>query len=553
MIRSWLRVAWFAILLILAAIPTAFAQAPEEGAEEEVVGQEAPIPVAPVAIDGTVLFSVRGVSALPAEERAARIVAAIKKVARDASFDPANLTLVDEGPFTSVMAGETRVMGMVDADARLEGVGRSELAVVASDRIRRAIVQYRSDRQPAALLAGGLRALVATLVLTLVLVALRWMWRGLDARLAAHFERRLRALGVESVQAGGSERAGSVVRNMLGAVRTVMMLVAAFLYLNLVLGLFPWTRPLHARVTGWFLDPLRVIGEGFVAAIPDLMFLVILFLILRWLVVLIRLFFDAVGRGAVTLEGFDPEWARPTFKIVRVLVILLGVVVAYPYIPGSSSAAFKGVSLFAGIIFSLGSSSVISNLIAGFTMTYRGTYKVGDRVKIGDVVGDVADIRLQVTRIRTPKNEEVVVPNSMILGGEVTNFSTLAKSRGLILHTTVGIGYETPWRQVEAMLLMAAERVDGLLSEPKPFVLQRALGDFCVTYELNVSCDRPQAMNELYTALHRSILDVFNEYGIQIMTPSYERDPEQPKVVPRDQWFAAPATAPVDASEPEGK
>jgi small-conductance mechanosensitive channel len=357
---------------------------------------------------------------------------------------------------------------------------------------------------------------------------------------------------VESVQAGGSERAGGVVRNTLGAVRTVMMLVAAFLYLNLVLGLFPWTRPLHARVTAWFLDPLRVIGEGVIAAIPDLMFLVILFLILRWLVALIRLFFDAVGRGAVTLEGFDPEWARPTFKIVRLLVILLGVVVAYPYIPGSSSAAFKGVSIFAGIVFSLGSSSVIANLIAGFTMTYRGTFKVGDRVRIGDVMGDVADIRLQVTRIRTPKNEDVVVPNSMILGSEVVNFSTLARTRGLILHTTVGIGYETPWRQVEAMLLMAAERANGLLREPAPFVLQKALGDFCVTYELNVYCDRPQAMNELYTELHRSILDVFNEYGIQIMTPAYERDPEQAKVVPRDQWFAAPATAP-EGREPRSK
>jgi small-conductance mechanosensitive channel len=356
---------------------------------------------------------------------------------------------------------------------------------------------------------------------------------------------------VESVQAGGSERAGSVVRNMLGAVRTVMMLVAAFLYLNLVLGLFPWTRPLHARVTGWFLDPLRVIGEGFVAAIPDLMFLVILFLILRWLVVLIRLFFDAVGRGAVTLEGFDPEWARPTFKIVRVLVILLGVVVAYPYIPGSSSAAFKGVSLFAGIIFSLGSSSVISNLIAGYTMTYRRAFRVGDRVRIGEVMGDVTDIRLQVTHVRTPKNEEVVVPNSTILGSEVTNYSALARSRGLILHTTVGIGYETPWRQVEAMLLLAAARTPGLLPEPAPFVLQKALGDFCVTYELNVYCNRPQEMNQLYTELHRSILDVFNEYGVQIMTPAYESDTAQPKVVPRDQWYQAPAAPPAGDPDTE--
>jgi small-conductance mechanosensitive channel len=316
-----------------------------------------------------------------------------------------------------------------------------------------------------------------------------------------------------------------------------------------VLGLFPWTRAAHARLGGWIFGPLETMGRAVFDQIPNLIFLVILFFVLRWVVGLIRLFFEAVGRGAVTLAGFDPEWAQPTFKIVRLVVIAFGAVVAYPYIPGSSTAAFKGVSIFAGVVFSLGSSSVIGNLIAGYTMTYRRAFRVGDRVRIGQVMGDVTDIRLQVTHIRTPKNEEVVVPNSTILGNEVTNYSALARSRGLILHTTVGIGYETPWRQVEAMLLLAAERTPGLLPEPAPFVLQKALGDFCVTYELNVHCDRPQAMNRLYTELHRSILDVFNEYGVQIMTPAYETDTEQPKVVPRDQWFAAPAAPPAAAAD----
>jgi len=551
-LKPRLIVVWLAIFLFVAVNPAVNAQTteaePKDAAETEIS-----VPVAPVVIDGTVLFNLRGVSALPAAERAARVTANIKKVARDASFDPANLTVVDEGPITSIMAGENRVMGLVDGDARLEGIERPELAVVVAERVRRAIERYRADRQPDALAAGGARAFGTTVLLVLVLVALRWLWRGLDSRLAAHFERRLRALGVESMQAGGSERAGSALRGTLGAVRAVMMLVAVFLYLNVVLGLFPWTRPLHARVTSWFIDPLRVIGEGAVAAIPNLIFLVILFLLLRWVIGLIRLYFFAVERGSVTLAGFDPEWARPTFKIVRVLVILLGVVVAYPYIPGSSSAAFKGVSIFAGIIFSLGSSSVIANLIAGFAMTYRRTFRIGDRVRIGDAVGDVTDIRLQVTKIRTPKNEEVIVPNSTILGGEVTNFSTLARSQGLILHTTVGIGYETPWRQVEAMLLLAAERTEGTLREPRPFVLQKALGDFCVTYELNVYCDRPQAMPQLYTELHRAILDVFNEFGVQIMTPAYEGDPPQPKVVPREQWFTAPAASPPEGSGPESK
>jgi small-conductance mechanosensitive channel len=256
---------------------------------------------------------------------------------------------------------------------------------------------------------------------------------------------------------------------------------------------------------------------------------------------LVRPFFDAVGRGTVTLGGFEPDWASPTYKMVRLAIVVFAVVVAYPYIPGSESEAFKGMSLFLGVIFSLGSSTAISNIIAGYMMTYRRAFRIGDRVKIGDQIGDVVEIRLQVTHLRTPKNEEVIVPNSTILNSEVVNYSTLARQEGLILHTTVGIGYETPWRQVEAMLLMAAERTPGLLREPRPFVLQKDLGDFCVTYEINAYCNDPHAMPRLYTGLHRNILDVFNEYNVQIMTPAYEGDPELPKVVPKEQWFAAPA------------
>ena len=185
------------------------------------------------------------------------------------------------------------------------------------------------------------------------------------------------------------------------------------------------------------------------------------------------------------MYNFDSEWALPTYKIVRLAVVAFALVVAYPYIPGSGSAAFKGVSLFIGVMFSLGSSAFIANTIAGYSITYRRAFRVGDRIQVGNVFGDVSEIRLQVTHIRTLKNEEVVVPNS-ILRQNVVNYSALARSRGLILHTTVGIGYETPWRQVEGMLLLAAERTPGLLREPPPFVLQTALGDFCVVYEINV-------------------------------------------------------------------
>jgi len=247
----------------------------------------------------------------------------------------------------------------------------------------------------------------------------------------------------------------------------------------------------------------------------------------------------------VTFKSFDPEWAQPTYKILRVAVLAFAVVVAYPYIPGAGSAAFQGVSLFIGIVFSLGSSSAISNMIAGYMITYRRVFKVGDRVKIGDMIGDIIETRLQVTHLRSFKNEELVIPNSLILSSQVLNYSSLARTEGLILHTEVGIGYETPWRQVEALLIAAAERTPGLAREPRPFVLEKALGDFAVVYELNVYCRDAHATLQLYAALHRNILDLFNEFGVQIMTPRYERDPARPKVVARKDWYVSPATPPA--------
>jgi small-conductance mechanosensitive channel len=248
--------------------------------------------------------------------------------------------------------------------------------------------------------------------------------------------------------------------------------------------------------------------------------------------------------GRIKLEKFEADWAEPTFRIVRILVIAFAIVIAYPYIPGSESAAFKGVSVFLGVLFSLGSSSFIANMIAGMAMTYRGTFKDGDLIKVGEVVGRVEGVKLMVTRLRTAKNESVILPNSTILNNEVTNYSQQAQTQGLILHSMVGIGYDAPWRQVEAMLLEAAARTEGLKTEPRPFVLQKALGDFAVQYEINGYWQGSGSLLAIYSRLHANILDVFNEHGVQIMSPAYEGDPEAPKVVPPEKWFEAPAKKP---------
>ena len=332
--------------------------------------------------------------------------------------------------------------------------------------------------------------------------------------------------------------------------RSAVLLVLGFLLIQYVLALFPQTRPIAWNLGRWVLDPLATMWASFAATIPSLIFLAILFLrgadppeahppLLR-----------RGRRGRLVLEHFDREWAIPTYKLVRLLVVAFAIVVGYPYIPGSSSDAFKGISLFLGVAFSLGSSSFLSNMIAGYSMNYRRLFKVGDRVKIGEVNGEVTAVRLQVTHVRTIRNEEVTIPNSVILNTHVVNYSALARSKGLVLAATVGIGYETPWRQVEAMLLEAATP-DARARCPtrRRSSGSRRWGTSPSPTRCACHTDQPMKMEATYTDLHRNILDVFNEYGVQIMTPAYEGDPAVPKIVPRDQWYMAPAApdAPVGA------
>jgi small-conductance mechanosensitive channel len=323
--------------------------------------------------------------------------------------------------------------------------------------------------------------------------------------------------------------------------RAAVVLFVIYIFINFVLGLFPWTRQLADTLLGFVVTPVKIIWQSFVDYLPSLFFLIFIYFIFRYILRITRAFFSRVERDQLKISGFESEWAWPTYRIVRIIVILLGLVMAYPYIPGSGSEAFKGISILLGVVFSLGSSSLISNIVAGYTMTYKRAFNVGDRVKFGEHVGEVTDVRLLETTIRSFKNEEIVIPNSTILSGEVTNYSNIASKQGVILHTTVGIGYEVPWRQVKAMLLMAAERTDGLSRKAEHFVLQKGLGDFGVTYELNVFCRKPDQMPKIYSDLHENIQDVFNEYGVAIMTPHYVADTDEPKMVPKEKWYAPPA------------
>ena len=539
MLRQFASTLMLALLAVIA--PTAAAQ--NGSASTSPTEPETEVATAAVTIDGRIVFPVRGVSAYPAEKRAANIEARIVAVADDAGVATQRIRIVDSEHASEIVADQHRLVSIFDADGSIEGMDRRALAAAYAERIQTTIEDYRLHRTPQYLRTAALRAAGATAILAPVLWFIVWLMRRLSALAEARYKQRIRSVAIQSFQILQGEQIWSSVQGLLRTLRWVSIAILAYLYVQFVLDQFPWTRSIAQRLLGYLVDPLETMGRAVLANLPDLAFLAILIIVTRYTLRLLRLFFEALERGSVKLRNFEPDWAAPTYRLVRLGFIVFAAIVAYPFIPGSGSEAFKGISIFLGVIFSIGSSSFVSNIVAGYALTYRRAFKIGDRVKIEDVVGDVVQTGLQVTHLCSLKNEEVIVPNSLILNSQVVNYSSLARKQGLILHTTVGIGYETSWRQVEAMLLLAAKRTPGLQREPEPFVLLKLLGDFAVTYELNAYCDDALAMLRLYSALHRNILDLFNEHGVQIMTPAYEGDPAQPKVVPKEQWFAAPAAA----------
>jgi small-conductance mechanosensitive channel len=500
----------------------------------------------PVRLDQNVLFTIhQGVRGWSPEARARSMTDRIAEVADDPLVDPDSILAVDSPYQTEIVAGEKLLLVLRDDDAEAFGVSRQVLASAYAARIRSAVAQYRDEHSTRSLIRAFALAIAAT-VLFVVLIKL--LPRG--------FRRVLTAADIRSRSGRiGSQKILQVswimwtVAALLKTLRGVTYIVLVYLYIDVMLSLLPWTQALGSAMLNLTLGPLSVLAKGFVEEIPNLLFLAVLAVVTTYVIKFLRFFFAELGRGKVEIPGFDAEWAKPTFSIVRFLVIAFSLVVAYPYIPGSSTNAFQGISIFFGLLLSFGSSSAVANIVAGVIQTYMRAFKVGDFVRIGDSEGNVIASGFLVTKIRTIKNVEIAVPNSIMLSVHVTNYSAQARLQRLILHTSVTIGYDTPWRQVHALLLRAADRTSGLLKEPKPFILQTALNDFYVTYQLNAFTGKADEMPETYSGMHQNIQDAFNEYGVQIMSPNYLADRPVPTVVPKERWYAPPASPPDPGSK----
>jgi len=497
--------------------------------------------VAPVVLGNDTLFSVQAaVKGFSAERRAGSISRRIMEILAESGVPLDSIVVVESEVSSDIVVGDQFLLAVFDIDASLRGTTRLELAQQYVAAIRAGVERHREDRSKATLLKGIIFSAAATVLLVLLLRLLTWAQRRLENALGI----RVRGIAIQNYEIIKADWLKAAIRLTSRLVKWVLVVMLLYMYLEFVLRRFVWTRPFADSLIDLALQPLIIIGSSARAYLPNFFFLVVLFFLTRYLLKFLRIIFLEIEKGNMALPGFDADWAMPTFKIVRVLIVAFAVVVAFPYIPGSNSPAFQGVSIFLGVLFSLGSTSAVANIVAGVILTYMRSFKVGEIVKIQETVGLVVSRGLLVTRIRTPKNVEVTIPNATVLGAHVINYSVQAKTGNLILPTSVTIGYDAPWRQVHALLLMAADKTEDVLKDPKPFVLQSSLGDFYVNYELNVYVGRPERMPAIYSDLHQNIQDTFNEYGVQIMSPNYMMDRAKPTLVPKDQWYEPPAKKP---------
>lgn len=476
----------------------------------------------PVMFRGREVLRIYGpVGSFMAEERAAAVEHRLQHLADDQSIRPGELKVEHrETSSDFILRGE--VVGTVtDRDAEAAGVPRRELAEHLVARIRQIVIDTRAEFSARSLAIGAATSAAATLIVLLLFALVRKGSRSILARLEELRVRRVGAPRIQRVELMPPERWYALMSTGVRVVTAVGLLALAVGWIEVVLNALPWSRP-YARMTLlWAEAPLAFLWDGLLSVLPNLFYLAAIALAAKGLLKLVRVIFNGLRSGAIHVHGFDPEWADSTYSLVRVLVVALAVVAAYPYIPGSGSPAFQGIGLLLGVLVSFSSTGTMTNAIAGTILTYTGAFRAGDRVKIGDALGDVVARSLLATHVRTDKNVVVSIPNGVVLSGPIRNYTKLAAGRGTILHTSVTIGYDAPWRTVHELLLTAARRTDHVLADPKPFVLQTSLDDSYVSYEINVYTDRPAMMLDIYSSLHANIQDAFNEAGVEIMSPAY--------------------------------
>lgn len=370
----------------------------------------------------------------------------------------------------------------------------------------------------------AIRGLLFVLIIVLQYLLFKltnYLFRKLRRHILRFKHNRLKPIIIRDYELLNKRRLGRILVFLSNVVRYIVLLIQLTFSVPMLFAIFPQTENLALKILMYILEPVKMILLSIVDYIPNLFIILVIWFCIKYIIKGIRFLANEIEDGKLKISGFYPDWAKPTFNIVRFLLYAFMVAMIYPYLPGSDSGVFQGISVFVGLIVSLGSSTVIGNIIAGLVITYMRPFKLGDRIKLNDTVGNVIEKTPFVTRLRTPKNEVVTIPNSFIMSSHTVNYSASARQFGLIIHTTVTIGYDVPWRQVHQLLIDAARMTPGVLDDPRPFVLETGLQDYYPAYQINAYIKDADQLAVISSALHQNIQDVFAEAGVEIMSPQY--------------------------------
>lgn len=454
-------------------------------------------------------------------QRALMASEALQKLAEDPDFSVDSIGVKETSSGTDVVSGSVVIATVTPEDAKFAQSSTTQMANDFASRVRLAVSERRVENTTQHIAVAIGLTIAATVILLLSLVLLSKIATDLIKRIETARGTHITGIRIQNAELMGAHSLTSILLAFVKFMQMALSFAAVATFFVQVLGFFPSTRHLAKAVMANTLAPIATVWEKIIEYLPSLVMLVLIILVTYAVVEFAKFFFDSLKEETIKFADFDPDWAEPTYKLSRFLIIAFALMVAMPYLPGWESPAFKQVGLVIGILVSFGSTNVVSNVMAGAVLTYTNAFKLGDRVKIGEAVGDIVEKNLFVTRVRTPKNEIISIPNGTIMTANTTNYSTLARSGELILYTSVTIGYESPWEQIEGLLKAAAADSYGILKEPPPFILQTELADFYVGYELNVYTNKANEIPQVYSALHKRIQDKFNEAGVEIMSPHY--------------------------------
>jgi small-conductance mechanosensitive channel len=451
---------------------------------------------------------------------------------------------------TLIQVGSRVVFGLAPADIDdLAGETLEDVTGQAVVRLQAALEAALEARRPGALLRSAAISLVALAAAMLLLWVIGRSRRAATARLMDVSAKTVARTGVASAETVRASRVIQMERRLVNAVAILLDLAILYIVVTFVLRQFPYTRPWGDSMRSHLIGTAQTLGLSAAHAVPGFFTVLVILVLARIFTRLIAAYFNAVEAGRIDPPPWmHAETAQPTRRLITAGTWLFAIVVAYPYLPGSETEAFKGVSVFVGLMFTLGSAGIVQHVMSGFMITYSRAIRVGDFVRLGDVEGTVTQIGILSTKVRTPRREEITIPNAVVTSNIAIDYSRFATTEGVMTSTSVTIGYDTPWRQVEALLLAAADRTPGVRRDPRPFVIQAALEDFYVKYVLLVSLEHQDRKALVLHQLHANIQDQFNEHGVQIMSPNYEADPAAPKVVAKKDWFAAPAKGEIAGS-----